>query len=204
MIEHMGITEVLGLAASVSLLSGWRIYLSVLATGLAMRYHIVPLPSHVPSLAVLANGWVLGAAGFAATCEFFADKVPWLDSIWDLVHTLIRPLGGAMLALALVNPGNPTMQAVAFILGGGGALLAHGAKAGSRAVINASPEPFSNILVSTAEDAATSGMLYTVFHHPYAASGIAAVVFVGVVLLMMQAKRIFGQVFGKRSPSKIS
>jgi hypothetical protein len=90
----MGIVEILGLAASVSLLSGWRLYLTILATGLAMHYQVLPLPAHLASLAVLANPWVMATAGFAAVCEFLADKIAWLDSIWDTVHTLIRPVGG--------------------------------------------------------------------------------------------------------------
>jgi hypothetical protein len=97
----------------------------------------------------------MGIAAFGAVAEFFADKVAWLDSLWDTVHTVIRPLGGALLALAIVNPQDPTTQVIAFLLGGGGALLAHGGKAGARAVVNASPEPFSNIVVSSAEDVAS-------------------------------------------------
>ena len=157
---HLGIIEILGIAASVSLLSGWRLYLCVLATGLAMRSGLVPLPAHLAALQVLANPWVLGAAGLAAALEFLADKVMWLDTVWDTIHTLIRPLGGALLALALVDPADPATQAVAFILGGGASLLAHGGKASARAVVNASPEPFSNVAVSAAEDEATGGLLY--------------------------------------------
>ncbi len=134
-----GIVEILGLAASVSLLSGWRLYLCILATGLAMQFGVLPLPEHRAALKVLANPWVMGAAGIAATAEFFADKVAWLDSAWDAVHTLIRPLGGALLALAVVDPSDPATQVIAFVLGGGATLLAHGAKAGAQAVVNASP-----------------------------------------------------------------
>src|SRR6185503_8515524 len=96
--EHLGIIEILGLAGSISLLSGWRLYLCVLATGLAMHFGAIPLPEHLASLKVLANPWVMGAAGFAAFAEFFADKIAWLDSVWDTVHTVIRPVGGALLA----------------------------------------------------------------------------------------------------------
>ncbi len=107
-------------------------------------------------------------------CEFFADKVPWLDTIWDTVHAAIRPIGGALLATAIVDPSDPTMQVVAFILGGGGALLAHSGKAGARAVVNVSPEPFSNIVLSTTEDVATSGLLYVVYAYPYVSGAVAA------------------------------
>jgi hypothetical protein len=102
--HSLGIMEIIGIAGSVSLLSGWRLYLAVLATGIAMRAGIVPLPDHLAALGVLADPWVMGCAALAALVEFFADKVMWLDSVWDAVHTLIRPLGGALLALALVDP----------------------------------------------------------------------------------------------------
>ena len=173
-VAALGVMEILGIAASASLLAGWRLYLVILATGLAMRSGVVPLPDHLESLQVLANPWVLGIAGFGAAAEFFADKVPWLDSAWDTVHTLVRPVGGALLALAIVDPGDPAMQVVAFLLGGGGALLAHGGKAGARAAINTSPEPVSNIVASTAEDVATVGLLWVVYEYPWAAAGVAA------------------------------
>ncbi len=199
--HSFGIVEILGIAASVSLLAGWRLYLCVLATGIAMRSGYVPLPSHLESLQVLASPWILGVAGFGAVAEFFADKVAWLDSLWDTVHTVIRPLGGAMLALAIVNPQDPATQVIAFLLGGGGALLAHGGKAGARAVVNASPEPFSNIVVSTAEDIASAGLLALAYTHPAVAGGIAAVLLVLAVWLLVLARRVLKRLFG-RSPAR--
>ena len=202
MADHsFGIVEILGIAASVSLLAGWRLYLCVLATGIAMRSGYVPLPSHLESLQVLASPWIMGVAGFGAVAEFFADKVAWLDSLWDTVHTVIRPLGGAMLALAIVNPQDPATQVIAFLLGGGGALLAHGGKAGARAVVNASPEPFSNIVVSTAEDIASAGLLALAYTHPAVAGGIAAVLLVLAVWLLVLARRVLKRLFG-RSPAR--
>lgn len=191
----MGIMEIIGIAGSVSLLSGWRLYLSVLATGIAMRAGVVPLPEHLESLAILANPWVMGVAAFAALCEFFADKIAWLDSLWDTVHTLVRPVGGALLALAIVDPSDPAAQVVAFILGGSGALLAHGGKAGARAVVNTSPEPVSNIAVSTVEDVATAGLLYTAYEFPYVAGGIALVLFALAIWLLLTARRIIKRIF---------
>lgn len=191
----MGIGEILGVAASVSLLSGWRLYLAVLATGIAMRSGVVPLPDHLASLQVLANPWVMGIAAFAALAEFFADKVAWLDSAWDAVHTFIRPIGGALLALALVDPADPATQVIAFILGGGGALLAHGGKAGARAVVNSSPEPVSNVVVSTAEDVATAGLLYLAFDHPYIAGVVALLVLALTVWLLVKARQVLRRLF---------
>lgn len=193
----MSIVEVLGIAASVSLLAGWRLYLCVLATGIAMRSGYVPLPSHLESLQVLANPWVMGVAGFGALAEFFADKVAWLDSVWDTIHTAIRPLGGALLALAIVNPQDPATQVIAFLLGGGGALLAHGGKAGARAVVNASPEPFSNIVVSTAEDVASAGLLALAYAYPEVAAGIAVVLLALAVWLLLLARRVLERLFGR-------
>ncbi len=197
MINQLGITEILGIAGSLSLLAGWRLYLCVLATGVAMRLGVVPLPEHLVSLQILASPWVMSVAGFAAICEFFADKVAWLDSAWDTVHTLIRPLGGALLALAVVDPGDPATQAIAFILGGGGALLAHGGKAGARAVVNASPEPISNIVVSAAEDAVTGGLVYLTFKYPLAAGAIAAFLAGLAVWLLLMARRVLKRFFGQ-------
>ncbi|WP_209348926.1 DUF4126 domain-containing protein [Pontixanthobacter sp. CEM42] len=191
----MGIMEILGIAGSVSLLSGWRLYLSVLATGIAMQAGVIPLPEHLQSLQVLANPWVMGAAGLAALMEFFADKVAWLDSLWDTIHTFIRPVGGALLALAIVDPSDPATQVISFVLGGGGALLAHGGKAGARAVVNTSPEPVTNVAVSTVEDVATAGLLYAAYEYPYWAGGIALVLLVLTVWLLMMARRIIKQIF---------
>ena len=198
--EHLGIVQILGIAASVSLLSGWRLYLCVLATGLAMHYGALPLPEHLAQLRVLASPWVMGAAGAAAFMEFFADKVPWLDSLWDTVHTLIRPVGGALLSLAIVDPSDPATQAIAFILGGGASLLAHSGKAGARAVVNASPEPFSNIVVSTAEDAATTGLLYLAYAHPAIAAVVAIVLVVLAIALLLLARRMFKLLWGSTQP----
>jgi hypothetical protein len=192
----IGIMEIIGIAGSVALLSGWRLYLTVLATGLAMRYGAIPLPEHLQSLQVLANPWVMGVAGVAAFCEFFADKIMWLDSIWDAVHSLIRPIGGALLALAVIDPSDPATQVLAFILGGGASLLAHGGKAGARAVINTSPEPVSNVAVSTAEDVVTVGLLYLAYEYPVAAGAIALALLGLAVWLLLAARRIIRRIFG--------
>ena len=194
----LGVVEILGIAGSASLLAGWRLYLVILGTGLAMRTGYVPLPEHLDSLQVLANPWVLGIAGFGAVAEFFADKVPWLDSAWDTVHTLVRPVGGALLALAIVDPGDPAMQVIAFLLGGGGALLAHGGKAGARAAINTSPEPVSNIAMSTAEDIATIGIMWFVYEYPWAAAGVAIVLLLLAIGLVLALRNLVRRVFGRR------
>ena len=199
--QTFGIIEILGLAGSMSLLAGWRLYLVVLATGIAMRTGAVPLPEHLAGLQVLANPWIMGVAGIGALCEFFADKIAWLDSAWDAVHTVVRPLGGALLSLAIVDPGDPAMQVIAFLLGGGGALLAHGGKAGARAVVNTSPAPFSNVAVSGVEDVATAGLLWLAYEYPYVAAGIAVVLLLLAIGLLLLARRVLRSLFRPRPPS---
>jgi hypothetical protein len=186
----MGAAEIIGTAASVSLLSGWRLYLCVFATGLAMRFGWLTLPEHLGGLAVLANGWVIGVAGGAAVVELLADKVMWIDSIWDAVHTFIRPIGGALLALAIVDPADQSWQVIAVLLGGSASLLTHGAKATARAVVNVSPEPVSNAVVSTGEDVATTGLLALALLNPVAAMAIAALVAVGAGLALWWLTRV--------------
>lgn len=203
MAEHLGVMEILGIAGSVSLLSGWRLYLCVLATGAAMHFGVLPLPEHLAALKVLASPWVMGVAGVAALCEFFADKVAWLDSLWDTVHTLIRPIGGAMLALAVVDPSDPSTQVIAFLLGGGASLLAHGGKASARAVVNASPEPVSNVVVSTAEDVVTGGLLYVAYAYPVAAGGVALVLLALAVGLLVMARRFLKRLFRREEAEAV-
>jgi hypothetical protein len=195
----MGVMEIIGVAGSVSLLAGWRLYLCVFATGLAMRLDAIPVPEHLASLAVLENPWVMGIAAVAALCEFFADKVMWLDSVWDAVHTFVRPVGGALLALAIVDPSDPATQVIAFLLGGGAAFAAHAGKAGARGVVNTSPEPVSNIAVSTVEDVATAGLLWAAYEYPYAAGAIALVLLALTVWLLLLARRVVRRFFGQKN-----
>jgi hypothetical protein len=194
----MGIVELLGVAASVSLLAGWRLYLCVFATGLFMRYGngLVEIPQNLEGLAVLANPWVIGIAGVGAIAEFFADKVAWLDSLWDSVHTAIRPVGGALLAMAIVDASDPTWQVISLLLGGGAALMSHGAKAGTRAVVNASPEPFSNIAVSAGEDVVTGGLLLLALENPVGAVIVAILVAGASIFALVMVRRVLRKLFG--------
>jgi len=181
--------ELIALAASVSLLAGWRLYLVVFATGLAMKFGWVALPDQLRTLDVLANEWIIGIAGVGALAEFFADKIAWVDSVWDAVHSFIRPLGGAMLSLAIVDSADPSWQVASFLLGGGAAFLAHAGKAGARTLVNTSPEPFSNVAVSTAEDIATGGLLALAIANPIAAALIAAILVILSLWLVIAARR---------------
>lgn len=196
----MDMIGLIGTAASLSLLSGWRVYLCVLATGLAMQFGWIALPDHLQGLRVLANPWVIGAAGLGVVAEFFADKIAWVDSLWDAVHTAIRPVGGALLALAVIDANDPTWQVVSLLLGGGAALMGHAAKAGTRAVVNASPEPFSNVVVSTGEDVTSAGLLVGVLASPVMALVVAIVVAVGSIVLIFQVRRLLKRLMPAPAP----
>lgn len=196
----MGVAELLGVAASVSLLAGWRLYLCVLATGLAMRFGWLAPPTHLEALGVLADPWVLGIAGIATIAEFLADKVAWIDSAWDAVHSFVRPVGGALLALAIVDARDPAWQVAAFLFGGGAALLSHGGKASARAVVNASPEPVSNVVVSTGEDVATGSLLVLALANPVAAAVVALLVLAFSAALLIAARRLLRRLFGRLRP----
>ena len=193
----MSAAEIVALAASVSLLAGWRLYLVVLATGLGMKYGWVALPDQLPALDVLANNWIIGVAGIGAIAEFFADKIAWVDSAWDAIHSVIRPLGGAMLSLAIVDSADPTWQVASFLLGGGAAFFAHAGKAGARTLVNASPEPFSNVVVSTGEDVATAGLLALAIANPIAAALIALILVILSLWLVIAARRALRRLFDR-------
>ena len=192
----MGLAEILGVAGSISLLSGWRLYLTILATGVAMHFGWLPLPEHLQALQILANPWVMGVAAVGTLAEFLADKIAWVDSIWDSVHSIVRPLGGALLALALVDSADPAWQVIAFILGGGGALISHSAKATTRAVVNISPEPYSNAAVSTGEDVATTGLLALVIAFPAVAIVIALLLLIAAILVIIALRKLLRSVRG--------
>lgn len=197
----MGAVEIIGLAASVSLLAGWRLYLCVFAVGIAMHTGWVDLPHQLKSLDVLANPWVIGVAGAGAVAEFFADKVMWIDSAWDAIHIIVRPLGGALLALAIVDPSDPTWQVVALLLGGGASLLTHGAKASGRAVVNASPEPVSNAVVSTGEDVLAGGLLFLALANPIAAVVIAVLILAATIATLVLLRRLLRKLLTRRPRS---
>lgn len=193
----MSAAEIVALAASISLLAGWRLYLVLFATGLAMKYGWVALPDHLRALDVIANNWIIGIAGVGAIAEFFADKIAWIDSAWDAIHSFVRPLGGAMLSLAIVDAGDPTWQVASFLLGGGAALVAHAGKAGARTLVNTSPEPFSNIVVSTGEDVATAGLFALAIANPIAAALIAIILVLLSLWLVVAARRALKRLFDR-------
>ena len=190
----MDALELIALASSVSLLAGWRLYLVTFATGLAMKFGWIDLPSQLSALDVLANDWLIGIAGAGALAEFFADKVAWVDSVWDSIHAFVRPLGGALLSLAVIDAGDPAWQVASFLLGGGAAFAAHAGKAGTRSVVNVSPEPVSNVVVSTGEDIATAGLFALALANPVVAAAIILVLVALSLWLMVKARRFLRRV----------
>jgi hypothetical protein len=186
--------ELIALASTVSLLAGWRLYLVTFAVGIAMKFGWVALPDQLRALDVLANNWLIGIAGAGALAEFFADKVAWVDSAWDAIHSVVRPVGGALLSLAIVDAGDPAWQVGSFLLGGGAAFLAHAGKAGARAIVNTSPEPVSNIVVSTGEDIATGGLLALAIANPVAAALIAVILVLLSIWLVIVARRLLRRI----------
>src|SRR6476659_4885345 len=171
----MPAVQLIALASTVSLLAGWRLYLVTFVVGLGMKFGWIALPQQLHGLDVLANSWIIGIAGIGAVAEFFADKIAWVDSLWDAVHSVVRPIGGALLSMAIIDGGDPAWQVGSFLLGGGRTLNEHTSKAGARAIVNASPEPFSNIAVSTTEDVATAGLLGLAIANPIVAALIAII-----------------------------
>jgi hypothetical protein len=184
----VGAVELIALASTVSLLAGWRLYLVTFVVGLAMKLGWIALPDHLHALDVLANNWIIGIAGVGALAVFFAEKIAWVDRAWDAVHSVVRPIGGALLSMAIIDGGDPAWQVGSLLLGGGAAFLAHAGKAGARTLVNASPEPFSNVVVSTGEDIATGGLLALAIANPLIAAFIA-VALVGLSLWLVIAAR---------------
>jgi Domain of unknown function (DUF4126) len=154
----------LGLAMGAAWTSGINLYATVAALGIAQAAGLVQLP---PGLEVLANPAVIAVAVVMYFVEFFADKVPYVDSGWDAVHTFIRVPAGALLAARALGPTNPALEVVAALAGGSVALAAHGTKASVRLAINASPEPFTNWSASVAEDIVAFAGIWAAFQHPY-------------------------------------
>jgi len=169
----------LGMALGFATLSGINLYLTTFLAGLAIRFNWIDLADKYESLAILANPWIIGVAGVMFFIEFFADKIPWVDSSWDAVHTFIRPVGGTLLALAALGDMDPAISVIAALLGGGTSLVTHATKAGGRLLVNMSPEPVSNSIASFSEDGLVLGGLGLMAFAP----AVAFFVFLIVVIL---------------------
>lgn len=185
----MEVFDQLGVALGLASLAGINLYLTAFVSGLAIRFNWIDLAAAHESLALLGNDWVLGVAGALMVIEFFADKIPWLDSGWDAVHTIIRPVGGILLGMSALGEMDPAVLAIGGLLSGSASFTMHGAKAGTRLLVNMSPEPVSNSVTSVAEDGLVIGGLALTAFSPV----IAFFVF---VLLLAIAGVIIRKTFG--------
>jgi uncharacterized membrane protein len=178
----MDVLVTLGRTLGFSLAAGVNLYATVALVGLAAHYGWVALPEQFQ---VFNNSWVIGIAALLYVIEFFADKIPWVDTAWDTVHTFVRPVGGALIAVAALGEASPTMEGLVALLGGAAAAGSHATKAGTRVAANASPEPFSNWALSLVEDVFVIGLGLVTLKYPLLALGVSFV----LLLLMALAAR---------------
>ena len=183
--------QLVAIAAALGWASGLRLYAVLFIVGLAGRLGWVELP---PGLVLLQHPLMLGASGLMLAVEFFADKIPGVDTLWDVLHTLLRIPAGAALAAAAFGADSATVTAAAALLGGTLAATSHFAKATTRAAANTSPEPFSNIGLSLAGDAAVPAMLWLAFTHPWPFLALLAIVLALMALLLWKLGGFLGQV----------
>lgn len=182
----------LGFAMGSAWLSGINLYATVVTLGLLQRYHLVTMPGE---LGYLQQWWVIILAGAMYLVEFVADKAPVVDSAWDAVHTFIRVPAGAVLAASAFANFDPGVRVAALLAGGGIALGSHGTKAATRLAANASPEPFSNIVLSLIEDAIAVGASMLMAAHPVVILGVVAVFLVLAIWLARKIRRAIRSLF---------
>lgn len=179
-LNTLGTPELLALAAALGWASGLRLYLVVFATGLAGWLGWIALP---PGLQALQHPALLGVSGFMLFVEFFADKIPYVDSIWDLANSVIRVPAGAALAAGALGADSATMALVAALMGGTLAATSQAAKTSTRAAVNASPEPFSNVGASLLEDGLVVGALWLATQHPLVFAVLLCIVVIAMWLI---------------------
>lgn len=190
----MNAIQILGLALGSAWTSGINLYATVAALGLLERYGLAHLPG---DLRVLANPWIIGVAVALYAVEFVADKIPYVDTVWDAVHTFIRVPAGAVLAYGATAQLDPSVRVVALLTGGGLALSTHGAKASVRAAANVSPEPFTNWGLSLAEDAVAIGATVLAVFHPLAILAVILVFLIVAAWLLPKIVRRFRRLFAR-------
>jgi hypothetical protein len=173
--------ETIGRTLGFSLAAGVNLYATVALLGLASRYGWVALPEQFQ---IFDNPWIIGAAGVLYAIEFVADKIPWVDSIWDSVHTFIRPVGGALIAVAALGEQAPAIEGLIALLGGVVAASSHVTKAGTRVAANASPEPFSNWILSFVGDGFVIGITLIALNYPLVALGVSVTILILIALII--------------------
>src|ERR1700682_716842 len=196
--------EIIGISLGAGFSSGLNLYATVATLGLLQRFGIVHLP---PAMQIVAHPWILGIAAALYMIEFFADKVPYIDTAWDVFHTFIRPPAAALLAFAAAGSTAPEWRWGAALLAGGVALTSHGTQASTRAAVNASPEPFSNWALSFGEDLLAVWLTWMASAHPLATTIVVSLLLVLSVFLLYHlfrfARAAFRQVFAPE-PTAIS
>ncbi|MEM6280991.1 MAG: DUF4126 domain-containing protein [Chloroflexota bacterium] len=179
----------------LSLSSGINLYLTLFALGVTERAGWYDLPEAMDIVATLP---VMAVSGVLLLVEFFADKIPYVDNVWDFLHTFVRPAGALLLAMGFIPADDPELRTAVMLLAGTTALTAHGSKASFRALVNTSPEPVSNSVVSVLEDTLVLGMIALFITYPLIATGVSIVLLVGLVialvLIFRWARRVFGSV----------
>lgn len=188
----------IGRTLGFSFAAGINLYATVAILGLASRFGWVALPEQYR---VFDNNWIIGVALALYVVEFFADKIPWLDSAWDAVHTFIRPVGGAVIAVATLGHASPATETMVALLGGALATSTHLSKTGTRVLANASPEPFTNWILSLGEDAFVIGLSALALAHPAAAAIVVLVCVAFIVAFLTWIVRLVGRRFN-RPPAK--
>ena len=187
----------LGRTLGFSFTAGINLYATVAILGLASRYGWVELP---PQFQAFNHDVVIGVAIVMYLIEFFADKIPLVDSLWDMAHTAIRPIGGAFIAVTTLGDASPTAEALVALLGGGVAAGTHLTNTSSRAAVNASPEPFSNWLLSLGEDLFVVGLGFLALKYPVAALVVAGTLLVLIVVFAAVIIRTVRRWFARRVP----
>jgi uncharacterized protein DUF4126 len=184
--------ELIALLVATSFAAGLNVYATLATLGLLARAGLLPLPT---SLHLLSNWWIIAASGVMFVTEFFADKIPAFDLMWNALHTFVRVPLAALLAYAATSGLSPEQQLLAAALGGAIALAAHGGKTAARAAVTPSPEPFSNITLSLGEDAVAIGLTWFATQHPYWAAGVASVFLVTIIVLVRWVVRALRALF---------
>jgi hypothetical protein len=187
----------LGRTLGFSFAAGVNLYATVAILGLASRYGWVSLP---PQFQAFNSDIVIGAAVVMYLVEFFADKIPYVDTIWDVVHTAIRPVGGALIAVTTLGDASPTMEGLVGLLGGAVAASSHLTKTSTRAAANTSPEPFSNWILSFGEDLFVVGLGYLALQYPAATLVVLAVLLVLIAIFATVIIRTVRRWFARRRP----
>ncbi len=197
---NLDLSHLVAIAAALGWASGLRLYSVVFLTGLAGALGWVELPG---GLQVLQSPWLLGASGTMLFIEFFVDKIPGLDTVWDAIHTVVRIPAGAALAAAVFGGDDATWTTLAALLGGGLAATSHIAKATTRAAVNTSPEPFSNVAMSLLGDGLVPAALWLSWTHPvafFAALAVAVVAMLAAIWILWRFLRGVVRRFGQRYP----